>query len=625
MKINISWIFNAIMVLIVFLVLSNLVNIVNLIIDSGFEVNLNKDLIESSLSNRDTYKSLFNINTPINFIGIGLMVMFILKLVFPNKKNTGYDESFDYGSHGTSRWQTNKEIKLRYYKNKKGWFLGSLDKNLKFKNKMDVAYHPVDGDLNMQMVVIGSPGSQKTTGFVYPNILHLCDIYKNTDEKADMIITDPKSELFSETANYLEDNGYDVKVLDFIHLKYGNTLNPLLYVNDDKTLMEIAQGYVDAVEGSLGGGNGDSFWIEQEGQLLGALIGFVKQVYRNDESKQTFSQVLKILTSENVMDFKKAKEFFIEHDIKGAPLQLWNNYLGVAKSDNTRSGIVGGLATKLKLFAIDGIVNISGSSNIPIENLGTKKNKPMAIFIFMPDSDRTFAPIINSIVTIIFKQLYKTAYKTNNKLERPVYFILEEMANIGKISGILEMLGTMRGRRIYPMMIWQSLSQMKNRYTEDGMEDLMSQCDTHVYLGINDDFTAQYCSKSLGETTIRIENDSVRLGGQGMIGNISESQSHSYQSRRLLLSDECMKLDNKKMIIKQRATDPFILNKVQYKYWEKRVCEYKTIDTLNLLCNIETINCNSGNYISEKEHIEEHINDDEKDGDINNFFERDYL
>ena len=124
----------------------------------------------------------------------------------------------------------------------------------------------------------------------------------------------------------------------------------------------------------------------------------------------------------------------------------------------------------------------------------------MAIFIFMPDSDRTFAPIINSIVTIIFKQLYKTAYKTNNKLERPVYFILEEMANIGKISGILEMLGTMRGRRIYPMMIWQSLSQMKNRYTEDGMEDLMSQCDTHVYLGINDDFTAQYCSKSVSYT-----------------------------------------------------------------------------------------------------------------------------
>ena len=127
------------------------------------------------------------------------------------------------------------------------------------------------------------------------------------------------------------------------------------------------------------------------------------------------------------------------------------------------------------------------------------------------------------------------------------------------------------------------------------------------------------------ERTIRIENDSVRLGGQGMIGNMSESQSHSYQSRRLLLSDECMKLDNKKMIIKQRATDPFILNKVQYKYWEKRVCEYKTIETLNLLCNIETINCNSDNYISEKEHIGEHINDDEKDGDINNFFERDYL
>lgn len=585
-NLNILLIFNIVIILIAFIVISNIVSILNMVVESKFEIQLSKVLIKENFENFSTYKTLFNIETPLNIVGLVVLIVFSIKTIFPKKNNSKYEESYDYGSHGTSKWQSEKDILRNYYDNKKGWFLGSVDKKEKFNNMMDVAYHPVDGDLNMQMVVVGAPGSQKTTGFVYPNIFHICDIYKDIEEKADMIITDPKSELFSHTANYLESNGYEVKVLDFIHLKNGNTLNPLEFINDDKTLMEIAQGYVHSVEGSLGGSNGDSFWSEQEGQLLGALIGFVKQVYKDDKSRQTFTEVSRILTSENVMDYEKAKTFFIDNNIKGASLQLWNNYLGVAKADNTRSGIVGGLAVKLKLFAIDGIVNISSSTDIDINLLGRKisdkKKKPIALFIFMPDSDRTFAPIINSIVTIIFKQLYKTAYETNNRLENPVYFFLEEMANIGKISGIQEMLGTMRGRRIYPMMIWQSLSQMKNRYTHDGMEDLMSQCDTHVYLGINDDFTAEYCSKSLGETTIKIKSSSSHDNGS--------SESDSYKSRRLLFADECMKLDNNKLIVKQRAKDPMILNKVQYKYWETPICEFKNVSELKSLRNQVKIN-----------------------------------
>ncbi|MBZ9607237.1 TraG/TraD/VirD4 family protein [Clostridium estertheticum] len=35
----------------------------------------------------------------------------------------------------------------------------------------------------------------------------------------------------------------------------------------------------------------------------------------------------------------------------------------------------------------------------------------------------------------------------------PVYFLLEEFANIGRIPEMLEMLGTMRGLRVYQMAI----------------------------------------------------------------------------------------------------------------------------------------------------------------------------
>jgi len=45
---------------------------------------------------------------------------------------------------------------------------------------------------------------------------------------------------------------------------------------------------------------------------------------------------------------------------------------------------------------------------------------------------------------------------------------------------------------------------MKNRY-KDCWEDILSMCDTHLYLGINDDFTAQYCSRFLGNTTLYVK------------------------------------------------------------------------------------------------------------------------
>ena len=197
----------------------------------------------------------------------------------------------------------------------------------------------------------------------------------------------------------------------------------------------------------------------------------------------------------------------------------------------------------------------------------------------MPDKDRTFSPIINSIVTTILNQLYKTAYSNANLLYSPTYLILEEMANIGKIPGIQVMLGTMRSRRIYPMLIWQSLSQIKNRY-KNSWEDILSMCDTHLYLGINDDFTARYCSNFLGNTTIKIQG--IHRNSEGVFGRNSQSESLNYQTRNLLLPDECKRLSQSKLILNQRSLYPSLLYKVQYKYWEEstRICKISDVKDL---------------------------------------------
>ena len=545
--------------------------------------NLNPTLVSpvilvEAFKSPKTYTDFFSKTNPPNILCWLVLAIYIIYsfLGFLSTKNQNkYSRQEKYGSHGTSRFQNPKEIRNNYFKDKSGWFLGSNIPNLSYKIGMDGAYHKINGNLNMQIAVFGSPGSFKTTAFVLPNIFHIPFIYKDLPEKADIIITDPKCEIYSLTAKYLESQNYEVRILDFLNLKYGDSLNPLSFISDDKELMEIAEGFVASSSSLKNTYHFDPFWEQSESQLLGALIGFVKQVY--PKNQQTFSGVLKLLTSQNIRDAEKAENFFTDFNVKGSALQLWNNYL--LAEDKVRANILIGLATKLKLFSIPGVINITDKSSFDIKKIGSKKDKPIALFILMPDNDKTFSPIINSIVTSILNQLYKTAADLGGSLTSPTYLILEEMANIGNIPSIEMMLGTMRSRRIYPMLIWQSLSQIKNRYTSS-WEDILSMCDSHLYLGINDDFTANYCSSSLGNTTIKIQ--STHNKENSFLSEQSSSQSHSYYTRKLLLPDECKRLAQSHLILSQRSLYPALLYKVQYKYWNKkdRICDSSFLENI---------------------------------------------
>ena len=514
---------------------------------------------------------------------IGLYVIFAIFRIFDFIKDnrSTYKQTDKYGSHGSSRFATNREIINKFFKDKTGWFLGTLKPKNIFKPGMAGGYLPEQGDLNMQITVVGSPGSYKTTAFVLPNIFHIPYAYKNMDRSADMIITDPKSEVYRHTANYLEQNGYDVYVLDFINLKYGNRLNPINYISHDKELMEIAEGYISSVETSKSEKNikGDPFWSDAECQLLAALIGYVLHVNKDDKAKQTFSEIAKILSSEDVYKDEYAREFFKVSGVGGTALQCWNNFL--MSTDKTRANILIGLATKLKLFAISGISTLTDTTDVPIEMIGQKKDRPIALFIFMPDSDRTYTPVINMLISTILKQLYKTAYKNGNILYSPTYLILEEMANIGRLENIQEMLGTMRGRKIYPMMIWQSLSQLKDRYR--GWEDIISMTDTLIFLGINDRFTAEYASSILGRTTIQTFGTSRKESG--LFANDVNNISENFTSRPILTPDEIKRFPNNKLILSQRSIHPSILFKTQYRFWKEkeRLCMPKALSELPLL------------------------------------------
>lgn len=541
------------------------------------------DYVLNLLINGDVYVSFFKFTelNPINIGFIGVSVIGYLFIILgnfgPSEKNK-FERKENYGSHGTARFQTGNEIRKNYYTGpREGWFLGSINED-SFELGMKSAVHAISNaaELNAQINVVGPPGSNKTTGYVYPNMFYIPYAYEGSEDNPDIIVTDPKGEILSFTGKYLESKNYDLKIIDFLHLMYGDSVNPISYIEEEEDIMKIATGFVGAAGmKNAKSQSADPIWEQGESLLLGALIAFVLEVYPPE--KRTFEEVSKVLASPNIRDFDKAETLFTRHNITGYGEELWNKFLNL--EDKLRSGVVGGLSIKMALFSLSKVKRITNTNSFDFKEIGRKKEKPLAIFIQMPDEDRTFSPIINTIISMMIKTMYSTARETGSKLPNPVYMILEEIANIGKLPSIEELLGTMRGRRIFPMMIWQDLVQMKSMFG-DAWDGIIAKCDTQIYLGVNDQTTAKYVSEKLGKTTIQIQGTSSK--DEGILSS-GKTQSKSKSQRQLMFPDEVERFDNRKLIVIQRSRNPVVLKKTQYKFWEKMIMEPLELDDLPLV------------------------------------------
>ena len=159
----------------------------------------------------------------------------------------------------------------------------------------------------------------------------------------------------------------------------------------------------------------------------------------------------------------------------------------------------------------------------------------------------------------------------------PVFFILDEFANIGRIPDFDKKISTSRSRGIQFSVILQNLDQLEAVY-EKSYETIMGNCDTHVFLGSNSFKTVEYFSKALGEKTISRDSNSVNkdkhFHKQGF------SQSEQIMARPLMTPDELRRMDNDLCIIYEKGIKPV---KAEKYYYFEQAKVYKDLqqDTLD--------------------------------------------
>ena len=119
--------------------------------------------------------------------------------------------------------------------------------------------------LNNNVLVVGASGAGKTRSIVTPNLLEATGSY---------IVSDPKGNLYKKYGNYLREQGYVVKKLDFTNPENSERYNFFQYINSTQDIVSTAH---MLIYGETNGNHQDPFWDQAAQLLVQALIAYLRE------------------------------------------------------------------------------------------------------------------------------------------------------------------------------------------------------------------------------------------------------------------------------------------------------------------------------------------------------------
>lgn len=455
------------------------------------------------------------------------------------------------GAYGTASWMTDKEMKevleISSPSRAEGVILG--------EHNGKTICMPKDTRLNRHIAIFGASGTMKSRAIIR-NAL-----FQALKRSESVVITDPKGELYGDTAELYRKNGYEVRVFNLVNPEHGDSWNCMSDLNGD-TLM--AQVLTNVIIGNTSEGKGDHFWDNGEGNLLKALILYVDQSNVLDPTLKNLAQVYQLLVQNTE---QKLTEMFMKLPLDHPARAPYN--LFAQASDTVRSGIVLGLGTRLQVLQNAAVRNIASRSDIDLSLPGKKK---CAYYIILSDQDATMAFLSSLFFSFMFIKLTRYADSTpERRCKVPVNLVLDEFNNIGRIGGAADgsdfarSLSVIRSRDIRVMLAVQSLGQLQNRYPNNLWSEIIGNCDIQLMLGCTDDVTAQYFSARSGDMSIQVNSIMTVRQTMAMAQVIPQYRHTEGQGRRRLLTpDEVLRLPNEEMLCIIRGYNILKLRKLDY-------------------------------------------------------------
>lgn len=246
----------------------------------------------------------------------------------------------------------------------------------------------------------------------------------------------------------------------------------------------------------------DQFWINSAKQLFVGIVGIFLEDYEKGlitEEKINISSVKKFQNSSSI----KENLNYLHKNINSRKYgSLSKDYLTsiLSAAENTFKSITAIFGEKMAIFDDLNVENLTSTNEFKFTDLGSK---PTALFIIVPDEEKSYFQLVTIIVGILTKDLTKFANLPENKGVLPVKveWLLDEFANCPPLSSIETLVSVARSRGMRFQFFIQSFSQLDQVYGKE-IANIIQDNAALVYLKTNSVETAEKIVKKLGRETI---------------------------------------------------------------------------------------------------------------------------
>ena len=471
-------------------------------------------------------------------VGVAAIIKFIVYTKGKNAKK--FRQGKEYGS---ARWGTRKDIEPYVDEKFQNNILLTQTERLTMNGR------PANPKYarNKNVLVIGGSGSGKTRFYVKPNLMQMHSSY---------CVTDPKGTIVIECGKMLEDNGYEIKILNTINFKKSMKYNPFAYLRSEKDILKLVQTIIANTKGE-GEKAGEDFWVKAEKLYYTALIGYI--FYEAPREEKNFATLLDMIDASEVREddetYMNPIDRLFEALEKKEPthfaVKQYKKYKLAA--GKTAKSILISCGARLAPFDIQELRDLMKEDELEIDTLGDRKT---ALFVIISDTDDTF----NFVVSIMYSQLFnllcdKADDEYGGRLPVHVRCLLDEFANIGLIPKFEKLIATIRSREISASIILQAQSQLKAIY-KDNADTIVGNCDSTLFLGGKEKTTLKELSETLGKETIDLYNTSETRSNANSYG-----LNYQKTGKELMSQDEITVMDGSKCIFQLRGVRPFLSDK----------------------------------------------------------------
>jgi type IV secretion system protein VirD4 len=376
------------------------------------------------------------------------------------------------------------------------------------------------------------------------------------------IIIDPKGEDTMITAKQREKMGQAVYRVD----PWGITgagaarFNPIDWLKvDDPDVGENALLLADALVSRSGGGD-SAFWDNEAIGMAWGLILYCALAPSLDVERSLGG--VRDLINLPEESFEELLKKMYEHPnniISGMAART------LGKEPKLRSNVLATLQAHTHFLDSPRMRESLSASDFKFEDLKTSK---MTVYLILPgDRLQAFGPWLRLLIQ---QAITVNARNIEEKPDKPILFMLDELAALGKLSKVEEAYGLMAG---YGMQLWgivQDLSQLDRLY-DKGWETFIANCGVLQYFGSRDVKTSEYFSKLCGMSTIQkvsLSRTIARAFGAGGSSSTTtaEGTNTDHIQRPLAFADELMRMPDDQGLVIVENLNPINTERL---YWYK--------------------------------------------------------